>query len=253
MIKLRRLIKATLICLFIFFWSFPCYALTVEEVPNPRQTYGGWVTDMASILSDETERWLDNKISQLESKNGVEMAVVTVTETSPEPSPKSFATELFNYWGIGKAKENNGILFLVSVNEHRVEIETGLGIEPVISNSLIAEIIDRDIKPLFEKKEFDLGILIAVDDLIAEVGSGSETNIFSIQFIMQAFMLLWLLFIFISAALALAFGIRGKDKYLKYKGDKSSNNSHQNVYGSSSSSSDFSGGSSDGGGAGGDW
>lgn len=249
--KLWRSLKILLICLFIFIWSSPSYALNIEDVPNPRQTYGGWVTDMASILKDETESHLNKTISRLESKNGVEIAIVTVPETSPEPSPKVFATKLFNYWGIGKAEENNGILFLVSVNEHRVEIETGLGIEPVLPNSQIAEIIDRDIKPLFEKKKFDLGILIAVDDLIAEVDSVSSTNIFSIQFVMQAFALLWLLFIFVSAAVALTFGIRNKDKYLEYMGDKSSNNSHQN-YGSSSSS-DFGGGSSDGGGAGGDW
>ena len=253
MIKLWRLLKIILICLFIFLWSSPSYALTIEDVINPRQTYGGWVTDMASILSDKTENHLNKKISQLESKNGVEIAVVTVPETSPEPSPKAFATKLFNYWGIGKENENSGILFLVSVNEHRVEIETGLGIEPILSNSQIAEIVEQDITPLFKQQKFDLGILIAVDDLIAEVGSGSETNMFSIQFVMQAFMLLYLLFIFVSAAVALTFGIRNKDKYLEYKEVKSSNYGEQNVYGSSSSSSDFGGGSSDGGGAGGDW
>ncbi|MBE9045629.1 TPM domain-containing protein [Pleurocapsales cyanobacterium LEGE 10410] len=65
---------------------------------------------MASILKEETESHLNKTISRLESKNGVEIAVVTVPETSPEPSPKAFATKLFNYWGIGKAEENNGIL-----------------------------------------------------------------------------------------------------------------------------------------------
>jgi len=78
---------------------------------------------------------------------------------------------------------------------------------------------------------------------------------------MQAFMLLWLLFIFVSTAVALAFGIRNKDKYLEYNRVQSSNSSHQNDYGSSynggsdfgGGGSDFGGGSSDGGGDGGDW
>ena len=65
MIKPWRLTKITLICLFIFFWSFPSYALNIEDVSNPRQSYGGWVTDMGSILSDKTESHLNKKISQL--------------------------------------------------------------------------------------------------------------------------------------------------------------------------------------------
>ena len=251
MIKPWRLTKITLICLFIFFWSFPSYALNIEDVSNPRQSYGGWVTDMGSILSDRTESHLNKKISQLQSKNGIEIAIITVPETSPEPSPKSFATKLFNYWGIGKAEKNNGILFLVSVGDRRVEIETGFGIESIIPNSKVGEIIERDIMPLFQKQEFDLGVLIAIDDLITEIDSKSGTNMFSIQFIVQAFMLLWILFIFGSAVIALVFGIRGKNKYLEYYGVTSSNN--QSDYGSSSGNSSFGGGSSDGGGAGGDF
>ena len=252
--KPGHLITIIIICSFVLLWSLPVYALNVEDVPNPRQTHGGWVTDTASILNDETKNHLNKKISRLESKNGVEIAIVTVSETSSEPTPKLFATKLFNYWGIGKAQENNGMLFLVSANEHRVEIETGLGIESIISDSKIAEIIDRDIKPLFKQDSFDLGILIAIDDLITEINSRSKTSIFSIQFIMQAFMLLWLLFVFVSTAVALAFGIRNKDKYLEYNGVQSPNSSHQNDYGSSyNGGSDFGGGSSDGGGDGGDW
>ena len=49
-------------------WAVPFYitvlsplcvqALTVEEVPNPQQLNGTWVTDMADVLSDDTERQL---------------------------------------------------------------------------------------------------------------------------------------------------------------------------------------------------
>lgn len=70
--------------------------IKVQEVPNPQQAYGGWVTDMANILSDKTETRLNQIIADSEAKNGAEIAVVTVTKTSFYPSPKAFATELFN-------------------------------------------------------------------------------------------------------------------------------------------------------------
>ena len=94
--------------------NIPSYALTVNQVPNPRQQNGGWVTDMVDMLSPQAENQLNQMISDLEKQNGTEIAIVTVPTTKPSPSPKAFTTQLFNTWGIGKQGENNGILFLVS-------------------------------------------------------------------------------------------------------------------------------------------
>jgi uncharacterized protein len=89
-------------------------SLTVQDVPNPRRTYGGCVTDAANMLSPETETKINSLISQLEAQNGTELAVVTVAQTQPQKTPKAFATALFNYWGIGKKDQNNGVLLLIS-------------------------------------------------------------------------------------------------------------------------------------------
>jgi TPM domain len=143
--KTLTLVKQTAIYSFIgstvLFAPLASQALTVEEVTNPRQNNGGWVTDMADILSDRTEGQLNQMIVELENRNGTEIAVVTVPETTPAESPKTFATQLFNYWGIGKAEENNGVLFLISTGDKRVEIETGYGIEAILPHTQVGNII----------------------------------------------------------------------------------------------------------------
>ena len=94
--KLKGTFLATSLCLAIFLFPLKGKALTVQEVPNPRQeVYGAWVTDMAEILTDSTEAQLNQMIEELEAKNGTEIAVVTVAETAPAASPKEFTTELF--------------------------------------------------------------------------------------------------------------------------------------------------------------
>ena len=119
----------------ILFSPASTQAITVDEVPNPRATYGGWVSDTADILSDSTEAQLNKMISELEAKNGAEIAVVTVNETAPYPSPKAFTTKLFNHWGIGKKDINNGALYLISVGDRRVEIETGYGLTKIVPDA----------------------------------------------------------------------------------------------------------------------
>jgi hypothetical protein len=86
----------------------------IERVPNPRATYGGWVTDMAGVLSPEQKAQLNRLIDQLERDTGAEIAVVILRRTQGA-TPKEYATELFNRWGVGKREADNGVLLLVSL------------------------------------------------------------------------------------------------------------------------------------------
>ena len=141
-------------------------AVTVQEVPNPRQVNGGWVTDKANILSPDTEAKINQLISGLEAQNGSEIAVVTVPETAPAGTPKEFAHELFNYWKIGKAGQNNGVLLLISKGERRVEIETGYGVEGILPDARAGNIIQQEITPRFKQGDFDGGTLAGTKALV---------------------------------------------------------------------------------------
>jgi len=157
--------------LYVAFFLVPCpgLALTVQEVPNPRQVSGGWVTDKAEILQPETETQLNQMIARLEAKNGAEIAVVTVPETAPAASPKEFTTNLFNYWKIGKKGQDNGVLFLISVKDRRVEIETGYGVEGILPDGKVGNIIKTQITPRFRQKDFDGGTLAATRAIIVSL------------------------------------------------------------------------------------
>jgi len=164
--RIKRIFWVSLLSLAIAIVPQISHALTVQDVPNPREINGGWVTDMANIISDNTETELNRIITELEAKNGTEIAVVTVPETAPSPTPKAFTTELFNYWGIGKKGINNGVLFLVSVGDSRVEIETGYGVEIILPNEEVGNIIETKIIPPFKQRDFDGGILAGTKALV---------------------------------------------------------------------------------------
>ncbi|MBE9197810.1 MULTISPECIES: TPM domain-containing protein [unclassified Nodularia (in: cyanobacteria)] len=170
-LKPKRIFFLGIFSASIVFSPLSSLALKVEEVPNPRQVSGGWVTDLADILSDDTEAQINQMISDLEAKKGTEIAVVTVPTTSPATSPKSFATELFNHWGIGKQGEDNGVLFLISVGDRRVEIETGYGVEAILPDARVGNIINSQIIPEFKKGDFAGGTLAGTKALVLVLGS----------------------------------------------------------------------------------
>lgn len=166
---LQRLLQTTPFVLLFVLVPFTGLALDVKDVPNPRQINGTWVTDMAGMLDEPTEAQLNSMIAQLEHKNGAEIAVVTVPETQPAASPKQFATTLFNYWGIGKKGKNNGVLFLISKGDRRVEIETGYGIEPILPDAKVGNIIDTQITPRFKQGDFKGGTLAGTKALVVAI------------------------------------------------------------------------------------
>jgi uncharacterized protein len=164
--QLKRLLKASPCTLAIVVFPLASLAIEVKDVPNPRQINGTWVTDMAGILSNDTETQLNQMIAQLERKNGAEVAVVTVPETAPAASPKEFTTKLFNYWGIGKKGQNNGVLLLISKGDRRVEIETGYGIEGILPDAKVGNIINTKITPQFKKGDFNGGTVAGTKALV---------------------------------------------------------------------------------------
>jgi uncharacterized protein len=163
----KQLVGISLAGLLLSLLALPSQAITVQDIVNPRQQNNTWVTDSAEILKPATETQLNQLIDRLEQKNGSEIAVVTVPATKPAKSPKAFATELFNYWHIGKKDQNNGVLILISKADRRVEIETGYGVEPILSDAQVVNIIDTKMLPRFKQSDFDGGVIAGTNSIVA--------------------------------------------------------------------------------------
>ena len=149
-------------------WALPASALTVQDIPSPRE-HGGWVSDTAEQVSAPMERRLNGLITFLEAKTTAEMAVVTIPDTPPEVSPKSFATELFNTWGVGKAEKNNGVLMLLSMGDRRIEIELGPGMDDVVSSDRLTSLIQNTLRPLLQSGDVDQALWLGVGAIVADL------------------------------------------------------------------------------------
>ena len=111
--------------LLVAFLSVPTL-LVAEPYPAPSNPY---LTDIAGIVSQETEVRLFTLLEQLEKDTGVEATVVTIPNREAyqpaAPSLEAFATGLFNAWGIGDPQRNDGILLLVIPEDRETRLELG--------------------------------------------------------------------------------------------------------------------------------
>lgn len=160
--------KVFFIILFLISFCLTCFGETPQQVINPKQAYNKWVSDMADVISDEDELEINNLSDQLEKNTSAEIAVVTV-KSAGDITPKDFATELFNLWGIGKKGKDNGVLVLLVMDARRIEVETGYGIERTLTDGKVGEILDSYVIPRFKEGNFGKGILDGVQAMIKEI------------------------------------------------------------------------------------
>ena len=128
-------------------------ALAAQTLPKP----AGRVTDLANVIDPATEADLDRRLDALEQKTSSEVAVVTVASLEGVPV-EDYAVRLFKEWGIGQAKQDNGVLVLVAPNEREMRIEVGYGLEGILPDGLAGQIIRDQFIPRFRDNDYNGGI-----------------------------------------------------------------------------------------------
>ncbi|MFZ2484680.1 MAG: TPM domain-containing protein [Minisyncoccia bacterium] len=125
----------------------------------------GLVNDFAGALKPETVSSLNQKLGQFSQDTGIEIAVVTIPALGDE-TVETYAEKLFQEWGIGKEKEDNGLLLLIAIEDREMRIEVGYGLEPVVTDIESGRIIREILTPAFQAGDFDGGISSATDILM---------------------------------------------------------------------------------------
>src|SRR5215475_6537643 len=147
-----------------------CLALPLQtaEAALKFPALTGRVVDDAHILSEQTKADLDQKLAGLETKTSRQLVVVTLSSLQGYEI-SDYGYQLGRTWGIGQAKLNNGILFLVAPNEHKTRIEVGYGLEPIITDAFSSVVIHTQVLPKFRAGDFNGGVQAGADALIQQL------------------------------------------------------------------------------------
>ncbi len=143
---------------------------TVETVPNPNKN-GWFVSNPDNIITKETVNYLNLIIKSAHDEGKVQTAVVVVNSIG-ERVPKEFANELFNYWGVGDASTNNGLLILLVLDQRTVSFETGYGIEESLTDVECYNIQQEFMIPYFKENDYDNGLIEGTKVAIEEANGG---------------------------------------------------------------------------------
>jgi len=126
----------------------------------------GFVNDYAGMMGGADKQNLETKLVNFEKETSNEISVVTIKSLDGD-TIENFAVKLFEDWKIGKAKNDNGILLLISKEDRKMRIEVGYGLEGALTDAQSFWIIDGIMKPAFREEKYYQGIDQAVDKIMA--------------------------------------------------------------------------------------
>jgi uncharacterized protein len=241
-------------------------ALTVPPPPTQR------VNDYASALSAADRGRLEQKLADRERTSSTQI-VVGVFRSLEGENLEDYSIHVAQAWRVGQKGLDNGVIFLIFLDDHKMRIEVGYGLEAQLTDATAASIIRDVVAPRFREQRYAEGIeagLDAIDRAIsgtyqrpaARRTPGSDAGVWIILGILGfVFLVITVVVVGTLRAAQRATSVTGSRHGFRRTGtsygwsDSGSSWSGSSSSSSSSSSDSFSGGggSFGGGGASGDW
>jgi uncharacterized protein len=145
----------------------PAHALDVPPLADRR------VHDSANVLSPQLEAQLDEQLKAYEGATGHQLAVLIVPSLEGE-AIEDYTIRVVESWQLGKKGKDDGVLLFVAVQDRKIRIEVGYGLEGELTDALTGRIIRDVMAPAFRQGDLGFGISRAVSAISAATGGSGE-------------------------------------------------------------------------------
>ncbi|GAA4316550.1 hypothetical protein GCM10023149_13570 [Mucilaginibacter gynuensis] len=172
---IKTLPRYAFVCLFLLIFS-ACNSDKKEEgylaIPDPKTLGETFITNTDGLLNNETVSTLNQTLQALDQSGKAHIDVVVVKSIG-DAVPKDAATTLFRKWKIGDKETNNGLLILIVNDQHRIEFETGYGLEGDLPDIVCYRIQQQYMIPHAKANDLDRAVREGVAAVIRQLSTGN--------------------------------------------------------------------------------
>ena len=146
---------------------FFAQAVFAAEVIPPAPAH--YFNDYANVVSAATADQLDQRLTQFERDTSNQIVVAVYPKMQSDSDIADYAVRVGRAWGVGQKDKSkgNGVLLLVFVQDHKLYIATGYGLEGALPDATCKQIIDNEIVPRFKQNDYDGGLTAGVNAIMA--------------------------------------------------------------------------------------
>jgi uncharacterized protein len=141
------------------------FGAQAAEVMPPRPPQ--YFNDYAHVASPATVAELNSQLEQFERDTSSQILVAVYPKMETDSSIEDYTVRVAQSWGVGQKEKNNGAVLFVFVQDHKMYIQVGYGLEGALPDALAKQIIENEIKPHFRGGDFDGGLRAGVAAILA--------------------------------------------------------------------------------------
>lgn len=113
--------------------------------------------DYIDLFTPAQQTALENKLIRYADSTSTQIVMVVINSTQGEDI-SLLGAKWGQKWGVGQAEKDNGIFIILAKGDRRVDINTGYGIEYLISDRTAEQIINRVMIPRFKENNYYAGL-----------------------------------------------------------------------------------------------
>ncbi|MCX7552074.1 TPM domain-containing protein [Xanthomarina sp. F2636L] len=125
----------------------------IPEIPKEQTS----VYDYMSLLSPSEKSSLEQKLIKYSDTTSTQIVVVIIP-TSKGENIGLLSAKWAHEWGIGQAKEDNGVFILLARDDRKIWISPGYGVEHKLTAGIVGELTRNVIIPEFKKDDYYSGL-----------------------------------------------------------------------------------------------
>jgi uncharacterized protein len=149
---------------------------TLDNTPNVRlSNIRSYVSDPENILSQLACDSINSMLYNLERKTGIETAVVVLPSIG-DAEIQNFAYQLGRKWGVGKKKNNNGLVLLLVIDQRKITFATGYGLEGDLPDAICKRIQTKAMIPSFHQNDWNTGLVRGVKYICGTLDGSMSAN-----------------------------------------------------------------------------
>jgi uncharacterized protein len=135
------------------------------------------VNDLAHVVDAAHASSIDAICRELKQKSGDTVFVVTVNTIAPFGDIREYAVKLFEKQRLGERGKDNGLLVVLAVQERRVWVEVGYGLEPYITDGFAGETSREVMTPFFRRGDYGGGLEAGVARMVGRIAEARKIEI----------------------------------------------------------------------------
>ena len=131
-----------------------------EVIPPKPDRY---FNDYADVVSKTAGLRFNEELAQFERETSDQVVVAIFPKMQSDSDIADYTQRVAQAWGVGQKERRNGVVLFVFVQDRKMFIQVGYGLEGALPDITAFDITEYRMKPLFRNGDYEGGLATGID------------------------------------------------------------------------------------------